>query len=132
MQTRYQIAVRLAPMPLAGRELLFPGNSLACEWATTIFRHCTHSSAFLPSFGFRINVWFPVKISKALGIFLEPLETFTDLIWFTSIDSPPLWKTKSLFNIYWLNFPKLKNIEWFPIWMFSLDNWNVSLQFMFW
>lgn len=27
----HQIAVRLVPIPLAGKELLFPGNSLACE-----------------------------------------------------------------------------------------------------
>lgn len=79
-------------MPLAGKELLFAGNSFACEWATTMLRHWTHSSAFLPSLGFRIKVWFSVNISKAFGIFLAPLDTFTDLIWLTSMDSPPLWK----------------------------------------
>lgn len=74
------MAVRLAPILLAGKELLFPGSSFACECATTMLRHCTHSSAFLPSFGFSINVWFSVNISKAFGMFLAPLETFTDRI----------------------------------------------------
>jgi hypothetical protein len=77
-------------MPLAGSELLFPGNSLAWECATTMLKHWTHSSAFFPSFGFKISVWFPVKISNAFGMFLAPRDTFTDLIWLTSIDSPPL------------------------------------------
>lgn len=79
-------------MPRAGRLLDLAGASRACECATTMLRHCTHSSAFFPSFGFRMRVWSPVKISKAFGMFLAPLDTFTERIWLTSILSPPLWK----------------------------------------
>ena len=82
--TYYQTAV-LRLVPLAGKELLFAGISLECEWATTIDRHCTHSSAFLPPLGFRISDWSPVKISNAFGMFLAPRLTFTLRIWLTSM-----------------------------------------------
>lgn len=61
------------------------GGSLAWEWATTIDKHCTHSSAFFPPFGFKIKDCEPVKISKAFGIFRAPRDTFTERIWFTDI-----------------------------------------------
>lgn len=69
----------------------------ACDWATTMLRYCTHSSAFSPSVGFKINVWFPVKISKQVGILRAPRDTFTERIWFMSIDASPLLKTNKLF-----------------------------------
>jgi len=75
--------LRLAP--LAGRELLLAGISLECECATTIDKHWTHSSAFLPSLGLRIRDWSPVKISNALGILRAPRLTLTLRIWFTSM-----------------------------------------------
>ena len=59
-----------------------------------MLKHWTHSSAFLPSFGFNISVWSPVNISNALGIFLAPRDTLTDRIWLTSMLSPPLWKDR--------------------------------------
>lgn len=83
-EDHFQTAVR-KPMPLAGSEWLLVGTSLAWEWATAIERHWTHSSAFLPSLGFKIRERSPVKISNAFGMFLAPLLTFTLLIWFTSI-----------------------------------------------
>lgn len=76
----FYTGILLVLIPLAGNELLFTGNSRACECATTILRHCTHSSAFLPSFGLNINDWLPVNISNAFGIFLAPRDTLTDRI----------------------------------------------------
>lgn len=64
---------------------LLDGISLACECATTIDKHCTHSSAFLPLFGFSISDWSPVNISNAFGMLRAPLHTLTLLIWCTSI-----------------------------------------------
>lgn len=74
-----------------GSAQCFTKGTLTCECASTMLRHWTHSSALLPSFGFRINVWSPVKISNAFGMFRAPRETLTERIWLTSMLSPPVY-----------------------------------------
>lgn len=79
------------------------GISFACEWATTIDKHWTHSSAFLPRFGFSMSDWSPVNISNAFGILRAPRQTFTLRIWWTSmgvISLSSFWNCK-LYN-YWI------------------------------